>query len=175
MDSAVLKMVGVAGIGGVALAVVLYVFRDIIGKPLYPLLTKEQAYKLLNRIVILVFIIGVLGIGASLTINVVNSWMTKPVGDNALPKQLRGYVRDDKEQPIAGARISLDEFPGIMTDTPSDGSFVLDIPDGRRQGVRVRVVKDGYHPNPCVRDLDLDQGDNLVILTTFEKQSRLQC
>ena len=174
MDSAVLKMVGVAGIGGVALAVVLYVLRDIIGKPLYPLLTKEQAFKLLNLIVILVFIIGVLGIGASLTINLVNGWMMKPV-DNAPAKQLRGYVRDDKEQPITGARVSLDEFPGITIDTPSDGSFVLDIPDSKRQSVRVRVVREGYYPNPCVRDLDLDLGDNLVILTTFEKQSRLQC
>jgi hypothetical protein len=174
MDSAILKMVGVAGIGGVALAVVLYVLRDIIRKNIYPLLTKEQAYKLLNRIVILVFVIGVLGIGAYLTINLVNGLM-KPGVENAAPKHLRGYVRDDKDRPIEGARVSLDEFPGITIDTPTDGSFVLDIPDGNRDSVRVRVVKEGYHPNPCVKDIDFGQGDNLVLLTPFQKQSRLPC
>ncbi len=174
MDSAILKMVGVAGIGGVALAVVLYVLRDIIGKNIYPLLTKEQAYKLLNRIVVLVFVIGVLGIGAYLTLSLVNSLMNRAV-ENVSPKQLRGYVRDDKEQPIEGARVSLDEFPGITVDTPTDGSFILDIPNGNRDSVRVRVVKEGYHPNPCVKDMEFDQGDNLVLLTPFQKQSRLPC
>jgi hypothetical protein len=174
MDSVVLKMVGMAGIGGVALAVVLYVLRDIVGKPLYPLLTKEQAYKLLNRIVILVFVIGVLGIVASLTISIVSSLLSKP-GEDALPRQVRGYVRDDKQQPIAGVKVSLEEFPGVTTNTPSDGSFVLDIPDTRRQSVKVRVEKEGYYPNPCLRDLEFDLGDNELTLRTVPIQSRLPC
>jgi hypothetical protein len=170
MDSAILKMVGVAGIGGVTMAVVLYVFRGIIGKNIYPQLTKEQAYKLLNRIVVLVFVIGVLGIGAYLIISLV-----KPdfANERSQPKQIWGYVRDDKDQPIAGARVSLDEFPGITFDTPTDGSFRLDIPNGKRESIRLRVIKEGYQPNPCVKDLDLfKEGDHHVILAP---EPRLQC
>lgn len=172
MESAILKMVGVAGIGGVTMAVFLYLLREIIRKNIFPLLTKEQAYRLLNLIVILVFVIGVLGIGTYLTIS-----LAKPDFANApKPKQLWGYVRDDKDQPLEGVRVSLDEFPGITFNTPTDGSFRFDIPDGNRESIRLRVIKDGYHPNPCVKDVDFfSEGDHLVILTPFQKESRLPC
>jgi hypothetical protein len=63
MDYDLFKIVGgIAGFGGVALASVVYIFREIIRKEIFPQLTKEQAYKLLNRIIILIFIIGLLGI-----------------------------------------------------------------------------------------------------------------
>ena len=59
----ILKVVGtIAGIGGIAVGVLLIIFRDIIRKNIFPNLTKIQAYKLLRLIVILCFIVAILGI-----------------------------------------------------------------------------------------------------------------
>ena len=63
MDFDWLKSSGaIAGIGGIAVASVAFVFREVIRKEVFPRLTKVQAYKLLNRIITLIFIIGVLGL-----------------------------------------------------------------------------------------------------------------
>ncbi len=60
-----IKTVGqVAGIGGIALGVFLLLFKEIIRKNIFPMLTKEQAYRLLSRISVFVFIIALVGIGA---------------------------------------------------------------------------------------------------------------
>jgi hypothetical protein len=70
MDYDLFKIVGaVAGIGGISLGAIVYIFREVIRKEIFPQLTKEQSYKLLNRIVILTFIVGVLGVGAYLIVN----------------------------------------------------------------------------------------------------------
>jgi heme/copper-type cytochrome/quinol oxidase subunit 1 len=63
MDFDWLKTSGaIAGIGGIAVASVAFVFREVIRKEMFPRLTKVQAYKLLNRMITLIFIIGVLGL-----------------------------------------------------------------------------------------------------------------
>ena len=65
MDTELLKIVGqVAGIGGIALGVLLLVFRDVIHKKIFPMLTKEQAYKLLRSTLLLAWLIALAGIGA---------------------------------------------------------------------------------------------------------------
>lgn len=61
MDSNLFKIVGViAGIGGIAIATVVLIFREVIRKEIFPQLTKHQAYILLNRIIVLTFVIGAL-------------------------------------------------------------------------------------------------------------------
>lgn len=65
MDAELLKIAGqVAGIGGIALGVLLLVFRDVIRKKIFPMLTKEQAYKLLRSTLLLAWLIALAGIGA---------------------------------------------------------------------------------------------------------------
>jgi len=65
MDLETLKTVGqIAGIGGIALGVLLIVFREVIRKAIFPQLTRQQAYKLLRLIVILTFAIAALGLTA---------------------------------------------------------------------------------------------------------------
>ena len=65
MDAEIIKAAGqIAGIGGVALGVVLILFREVIGKSIFPMLTRAQAYQLLKLIVILVWNIALAGIGA---------------------------------------------------------------------------------------------------------------
>jgi len=65
MDLAILKDIGqVAGIGGIALGVVLLVFRDIIRKNIFPRLPPKEAYRLLRLIVGAVWSVAIVGIAA---------------------------------------------------------------------------------------------------------------
>jgi len=65
MDLEFFKTVGqIAGIGGLGLGVLLLVFRDIIAKSIFPTLKKEDAYRLLRLIAVLVFVIALASIGA---------------------------------------------------------------------------------------------------------------
>jgi hypothetical protein len=65
VEAEVLKTVGqVAGIGGIALGVLLLVFREVVRKQIFPQLTKQQAYRLLTTIVVLVWSVALFGIGA---------------------------------------------------------------------------------------------------------------
>jgi hypothetical protein len=63
MEAELLKTVGqIAGIGGLALGVFLLLFRDIIRKQIFPQLAKRDAYRLLQLIAILVFLIAAIGL-----------------------------------------------------------------------------------------------------------------
>lgn len=65
MEASVLKIVGqVAGIGGLALGVLLLLFRQVIAKNIFASLTKEQSYRLLRLILTFVWSIAALGIVA---------------------------------------------------------------------------------------------------------------
>jgi hypothetical protein len=65
MDAKLLEIVGqTAGIGGVALGVLLIVFRDIIRKNNFPKLPPEQAYRLLRLITGAMWSVAVIGIMA---------------------------------------------------------------------------------------------------------------
>jgi hypothetical protein len=63
MDAKLLEIVGqIAGIGGVALGVLLIIFRDIIRKNIFPKLPPAQAYRLLRLITGAVWSVAVIGI-----------------------------------------------------------------------------------------------------------------
>jgi hypothetical protein len=60
-----LKTVGqVAGIGGVALGVLMIIFREVIRKSIFPRLAQVQAYRLIRLIVVLTFSIALSGLAA---------------------------------------------------------------------------------------------------------------
>jgi hypothetical protein len=65
VDTQVLKIVGqVAGIGGIALGVLLLLFREVIRLKVFPQLAKTHAYKIIRLILLLVWSIALAGIGA---------------------------------------------------------------------------------------------------------------
>ncbi len=65
METDLLHTVGqIAGIGGLALGVLLLVFRQIIARNIFPTLKKDDAYRLLRLISVLVFVVALAGIGA---------------------------------------------------------------------------------------------------------------
>ena len=54
----------IAGIGGMALGIVLLLFRSVITKNIFPQVTKDHAYKIIRQFLYLTFAIGALGIVA---------------------------------------------------------------------------------------------------------------
>lgn len=63
---------------------------------------------------------------------------------------LSGTVLDQTDRPIQGALVTLDDLPGMKpVETDNDGKFTInDIPKPFGDAVKVRVIKDGYQPNP---------------------------
>lgn len=65
MEPELLKSLGqIAGIGGISLGVLLLVFREVIRKNVFPMLSRDQAYKILRLTMVLVWSIAVIGVGA---------------------------------------------------------------------------------------------------------------
>jgi hypothetical protein len=65
MDADLLKIVGeAAGIGGLALGVLLLLFRDVIRKNIFPKLPPAEAYRLLRLITVAVWSVAIVGIAA---------------------------------------------------------------------------------------------------------------
>jgi hypothetical protein len=65
MEREILKIAAeVAGLGGLALGVLLLVCRDVLTKNIFPNLTKKQGYALLRLIVVLVWSVALIGRGA---------------------------------------------------------------------------------------------------------------
>lgn len=54
----------VAGIGGIAIAGAVMVFRDVIRRNIFPKVSPEHAYQLIRLIVILAFLVAILGVSA---------------------------------------------------------------------------------------------------------------
>lgn len=80
--------------------------------------------------------------------------------------ELSGTVVDGNKRPLQGARVTLDDFPGMTpVETSSDGVFNLrDITKRYGQGVRVRVVMEGYLPNPYTEDVVLGAAPPIIEL-----------
>ena len=64
-SSSLLGVVGqIAGVAGIALGVLLLIFRDVVRKNIFPNLERHQAYRIFRLIITLTFAIAVIGIGA---------------------------------------------------------------------------------------------------------------
>jgi hypothetical protein len=79
---------------------------------------------------------------------------------------ITGVVVDYSEKPIQEAKVSIDELPGMKpVETSSDGVFTItDIPRKYGDSVRIRVVKEGYVPNPYLEDCVLGKNPPRVLL-----------
>lgn len=65
MDTQILKVVGqIAGIGGLALGVLLLLYRELIRKDIFPTLRPMQAYRIIRLLLILVWTIALAGLAA---------------------------------------------------------------------------------------------------------------
>jgi hypothetical protein len=65
MEAGLLETVGkVAGIGGIAVGVLLLLFRDIVRKNIFPKLAPKDAYRLLSQLTVFIFVVAIAGIAA---------------------------------------------------------------------------------------------------------------
>ena len=65
MDTELLKTLGQAlGIGGLALGIFFLLFRELIRKSIFPMLKKDDAYRLLRLITVLIWSVAVIGVAA---------------------------------------------------------------------------------------------------------------
>lgn len=80
---------------------------------------------------------------------------------------LSGTVLDRNDKPLQGAKVTLEDVPGMVpVETSSDGVFVLkEVPKKYGEGVRIRVSKEGYHPNPYTEDIVLGKSPPKIKLT----------
>ena len=79
---------------------------------------------------------------------------------------LTGTVIEPNGQPIQGARVTVDEIPGMTpVETSTEGVFIIkEIPKPYGEGVRISVIKEGYQPNPYTEDVVLGKSPPKVKL-----------
>lgn len=125
-----------AGIGGVALLVLWFVYRAIIGKNIFPRLSPAQGLSLMRWMVVLTFVAVITSIGAYV-------YIVKPPGIKPLRVMYSGSVSAAAtRQPVKGAEISVIGRDDIGVQTSNEqGSFSFELPtvDNKFQGaLRVR-------------------------------------
>lgn len=118
MDAELLKTVGqVAGIGGVALGVFLLLFRDLLKKIAAPGMTKEQWFRVVVIVMILVWSVALAGVGAWLW---ASHWSNQspppPAAQQTFQLGLNqelGKFRDVLSQPPRENRQAAGKYPDV--------------------------------------------------------------
>lgn len=144
MDAETLKSVGlVAGIGGIALAVLMTVFREVIRKNIFAQLDPHAGYRLLRLILVLTWSVAIIGVGA---------WLMAKRGEQSSGMPLAttefkivGLITDQQENGIADANVSI-VGNGSFVRSDSAGSFTLPVALGDERDVIVRITKNGFRP-----------------------------
>lgn len=141
MDSQALKIAGqIAGIGGLALGVFLLLFREIIRKNIFPNLTRKQAYRLLIAMIIMIWSIALLGVGA---------WVFVSARETSSEEQFEVTIRLlDVEESAARLSVRLAAQSETRTqpvNTNGEAYFKTLSRDLRGQSARVSVWRDGQH------------------------------
>jgi hypothetical protein len=144
MDPATLKVVGVvAGIGGVALGVLLILFREVIRKNIFRTLSQEHGYRLLRLIVVLTWSVALAGLLAWLYVNVNANAGRTETKDLAIS----GLVTDTDNNALKDADIVVLRA-NHHTDNPArtdgHGMFLVNITSSQDSEVALRVEKAGF-------------------------------
>jgi hypothetical protein len=95
MELSILKTVGqIAGIGGVSLGVFLLLFKEVIRKKIFPMLDKEQAYRLIRLFLVLTFLIALAGLGAWVYARGASSTSANPRSDPVIDAKLTDFQKE---------------------------------------------------------------------------------
>lgn len=142
-----------AGLGGVAILVLWFVYRGILHKDFIPKLNRNQGYNILLCIVLFTFLSVIAGIGAFVII-------ARPPVEKATRLIYRGSViaAIDK-QPIRGAEVTILGNEAIgKRPSNMDGSFTLELPATAGKFEGTVIVR---HPDyePVTRPLQLRVDD----------------
>lgn len=119
VDIEIFKAFGkIAGIGGLALATFLVIFRDIIRKNIFSRLSQKQSYNIFLLLIILTSTITLAGLASWLYAKVTYSKTPKPKVEIVFS----GQVHDGSGNPILGVHIIFDPLDA-ETWSRADGTF----------------------------------------------------
>jgi hypothetical protein len=155
MDTGILSTVGkIAGIGGLALGVLLLIFKDVIRKNIFPNLSQTQAFRIIRLILVLTFLTAIAGIFAWVFVSV------RPDRANeTFEKRTEKSSRDDgpglqKRLVIVSGILPIHlwekhQGPEKVTFTDHQLGFILKVKNDTSSSVQVNVVVlDGCVPVP---------------------------
>lgn len=143
MELETLKTLGqIAGIGGIAVGVLLIIFKSIIQKKIFPKLSPDQSYKIFRLIVLTVFLISVLGIVSW----VYNSGIKegKTIFSTGNKVTIIGKVVDSLNKPIRNAKVEIEEYPGIFNITDDNGVYVIELRGSDQRFVEFKVTHGNF-------------------------------
>ncbi len=115
VDLDILKVLGgIAGIGGIALGVLLIIYKEVIKKRIFPTLTQKQAFRLLVLVLVFVWSLAVLGIGAWVIPKIIGDHPPEPPAlesevKHALNLGISYYIQGDYDR----ATVQLNNALGI--------------------------------------------------------------
>jgi hypothetical protein len=139
---------GIAGLAGLAIGMILLLYREIVRKNVFPALTKRDAYRLLRNIAILSWSIAMFGILCWVwSTAILHRNQPAPASIAAAPEEalvVAGTVVDQStNMGIGQATIVIDGQSSsfISEDT---GNFRIVLPGTNRDPVRLSVTKNGY-------------------------------
>ncbi len=143
MDVEILKVVGqIAGIGGIGFGVILLVFREVIRKKIFPELTKDQAYKLMRLILVLVWLVALAGVVAWV-------WVSTHVPNNGKPNASFALLIDKVERvlPLAGYK-NTNPYYDPLNSPPGDTlAFDITLRNGGDDPINVTSVQFNFDEN----------------------------
>lgn len=150
MDAQLLRILGsIAGLAGVAVGMILLLYREIVRKNIFPQLTRGDAYRLLRTIAILAWSVAMFGIACwvwserILHNGTAASTITSPIPADLMV--VAGTVVDQSTNlGVARATITVDGQSSVSEDS---GNFRIVLPATVHDRVRVSVTHDGYLPS----------------------------
>ena len=124
MDAELIRLMGqVAGIGGLAIGALLLIFRDVIRKEIFPNLTRQQAFHVIQLLIVLTFLVALAGIAAWVWVQT-----RQPV--------LQASIEKKEESAIASGQFRRIYYQGFQFSEDNNEAVTRAIQDGWLIGKR---------------------------------------
>ena len=148
MDAQILRIFGgVAGLAGLAIGMILLLYREIVRKSIFPTLTRTDAYRLLRTIAILSWSIAMFGIlcwvwSTSVLHRSQPTSVITSSSEAAGPPAIAGTIVDQSTNlGIGQATVTVD---GHTVTSEDSGNFRIVLPEMPTDRVRLTVTRSGY-------------------------------
>jgi hypothetical protein len=149
MDVQVFRTLGgIAGLAGLAIGMILLLYREIVRKNVFPTLTKRDAYRLLRNIAVLSWSIAMFGILSWVwSTAILHRNQPAPAVVASAPEEqmvVAGTVVDESTNLGIGQATIMIDGQSSRSVSDDSGNFRIVLPGTNRDPVRLSVTKDGY-------------------------------
>jgi len=157
----------IAGIGGFALGVLLFIYRDVIRKNIFSTLGEKNSYELMRLIIILVFVIAVIGIAALITIQFVNGKQVEPPPIGSPPIVKKDTKKETVKTPIILVP-AFENISGKVYEVKRDDKMV-----DRYSETSRTILEDILAGIPNIKVAERQQWKKILIEYEFSRKSGL--